>query len=41
MELSDRILLVDDVPENLLLTEVNSTLTLFENTGRQFPPMVN
>ncbi|ELP53091.1 hypothetical protein O53_4820 [Microcystis aeruginosa TAIHU98] len=41
MELSDRILLVDDVPENLLLTEVNSTLTLFKNTCRQSLCMVN
>ncbi|TRU49148.1 MAG: hypothetical protein EWV91_08165 [Microcystis aeruginosa Ma_QC_Ca_00000000_S207] len=41
MPLSDRILGVDDVPENRLLTEVNSTITLFENTCRQFLSMVN
>ncbi|MDB9422802.1 hypothetical protein PN467_20400 [Microcystis aeruginosa CS-563/04] len=41
MELGDRLLVVDDVSENLLLTKVNLTLTLFKNTGRQFPSMVN
>ncbi|MDB9391901.1 hypothetical protein [Microcystis aeruginosa] len=41
MQSSDRILGVDDLPENLLLTKVNSTLTLFENTCRQFPSTVN